>query len=217
VYEEDAVNKLDNRGRVVVGVDGSAGSLAALRFAFDEARRRATGLRVVTAFELPDVWSITYGLSVSATEQEVRDSVLQHTRRVVTEALGDQLTADGAPDVDVAVQGGGAARVLVSAAAGSPLLVVGSRGLGGFRRMLLGSVSLQCVQHAPCPVTVVRSAVDDDHTESLEVDSTAADALAALHAELERRGVVFAMARAKQDLRDQLARAGLIDTIGEDR
>lgn len=52
---------------------------------------------------------------------------------------------------------------------------------------------------------------------NVEVDSTAADALAALRAELERRGVVFAMARVKRDLRDQLANAGLIDTIGEDR
>ena len=52
---------------------------------------------------------------------------------------------------------------------------------------------------------------------NVEVDSTAADTLAALHAECERRGVVFAMARVKQDLRDQLARAGLIDTIGEER
>lgn len=52
---------------------------------------------------------------------------------------------------------------------------------------------------------------------NVEVDSTAADALAALHAELEHRGVVFAMTRIKQDLRDQLARIGLIDTIGQDR
>jgi SulP family sulfate permease len=52
---------------------------------------------------------------------------------------------------------------------------------------------------------------------NVEVDSTAADTLAALHTEFERRGVVFAMARVKQDLRDQLARIGLIDAIGEDR
>ena len=160
------MNEMDSRGRVVVGVDGSAGSLVALRFAFDEAKRRATGLLVVTAYELPDVWSITYGLPVSVSEKEVQDSVLQNTRRVVTDELGDQVTADGAPDVDVAARGGGAGRVLVSAAAGSPLLVVGSRGLGGFRRMLLGSVSLQCVQHAPCPVTVVHSAADGDLAET---------------------------------------------------
>jgi nucleotide-binding universal stress UspA family protein len=172
------VSGSDNRPGVVVGVDGSAGSLAALRFAFDEAKRRATRLLVVTAFELPDVWSITYGLPVSCSVDEIRDNVLQNTRRVVTEALGDQLTADGAPEVDVVALGGAAAHMLVSAAAGGPLLVVGSRGLGGFRRMLLGSVSLQCVQHAPCPVTAVRSAGDSaedhDHSQTPEMDGAPA-------------------------------------------
>jgi nucleotide-binding universal stress UspA family protein len=163
------VSGSDSRPRVVVGVDGSAGSLTALQFAFDEAKRRATGLLVVTAFELPDVWSITYGLPVSCSVDEIRDNVLQNTRRVVTEALGDQLTADGAPKIDVVARGGSAGHVLVSAAAGSPLLVVGSRGLGGFHRMLLGSVSLQCVQHAPCPVTVVHSAAAHDHSQTTEM------------------------------------------------
>ena len=159
----------DSRPRVVVGVDGSAGSLVALQFAFDEAKRRATGLLVVTAFHLPDVWSITYALPVSCTVEEIRDNVLQNTWRVVTETLGDQMTADDAPPIDVVARGGGAAHMLVSAAAGSPLLVVGSRGLGGFHRMLLGSVSLQCVQHAPCPVTVVRSAEDHDRSHTPEM------------------------------------------------
>jgi len=75
------VSGSDNRPRVVVGVDGSAGSLTALQFAFDEAKRRATGLLVVTAFELPDVWSITYGLPVSCSVDEIRGNVLQNTRR----------------------------------------------------------------------------------------------------------------------------------------
>jgi nucleotide-binding universal stress UspA family protein len=163
------VSGSDNRARVVVGVDGSAGSVKALQFAFDEAKRRATGLLVVTAFELPDVWSITYGLPVSCSVDEIRNDILQNTRRVVTEALGNQLAADDAPDVDVVARSGGAAHVLVSAAVGSPLLVVGSRGLGGFQRMLLGSVSLQCVHHAPCPVTVVHSAADHDHPQTPEM------------------------------------------------
>jgi nucleotide-binding universal stress UspA family protein len=150
-----------NSARVVVGVDGSEGSLAALQFAYDEAKHRQTGLLVVSAFDLPAVWSITSALPVSCTGDEIRDNLLHNTQRLVTETLGDQMTSDGAPKVDVVAQVGVAAHVLVSAAAGSPLLVVGSRGLGGFRRMLLGSVSLQCAQHAPCPVTVVRSA--DDH------------------------------------------------------
>jgi nucleotide-binding universal stress UspA family protein len=154
---------------VVVGVDGSAGSLAALQFAFEEVTRRATGLLVVSAFELPDVWSIAYALPVSCSVDEIRDSVLRNTRRLVTETFGDQMTAEGAPKVDVVALGGAAAHVLVSAAAGSPLLVVGSRGLGGFRRMLLGSVSLQCAQHAPCPVTVVRSVEDHNRWQTPEM------------------------------------------------
>lgn len=160
-----------SKGSVVVGVDGSPTSLMALDFAFDEAARRGTGLLVVSAFELPEMWSLTYGLPVSCTVEEIQQSTLQHTRRVVTEALGDQMTADGAPDVEILAEGGSPAHVLVSAAAAvsSPLLVVGSRGLGGFRRMVLGSVSLSCVLHAPCPVTVVRSAADQDHVETSEL------------------------------------------------
>jgi nucleotide-binding universal stress UspA family protein len=163
------VSGSENEGRVVVGVDGSAGSLLALDFAFDEAKRRAIGLLVVTAFELPNIWSMTHGRPVSASVQEVRDNVQQHTRHLLTEALGEQMTAHGAPAVEVMAQGGSAAHVLVSAAAGNPLLVVGNRGLGSFRRILLGSVSLQCVQHAPCPVTVVRWAADDDRSKTPEL------------------------------------------------
>jgi nucleotide-binding universal stress UspA family protein len=158
----------NSSGRVVVGVDGSAGSLTALDFAFDEAKRRGTGLLVVSAYELPDVWSLTYGLPVTCTPEEMQHGVLDNTRRVVAEALGEAMTTDGAPDVEVVARAGPAAQVLVSAAVGSPLLVVGSRGLGGFRRMLLGSVSLACVLHAPCPVAVVRSAPDQDPAEISE-------------------------------------------------
>lgn len=104
-----------NSARVVVGVDGSTGSLAALQFSFDEAKRRATGLLVMTAFELPDLWSMTSALPVSCSVDQVQDNVLQNTRRVVTETLGDQITADGAPKVDVVARGGSAAQVLVSA------------------------------------------------------------------------------------------------------
>jgi nucleotide-binding universal stress UspA family protein len=160
-----------SKGPVVVGVDGSPGSLTALDFAFDEAARRGTGLLVVSAFELPEVWSLTYGLPVSCTVEEIQQNMLQNTRSLVTEALGNRMTAEDAPDVAVLAQGGSPAHVLVSAAAhvDSPLLVVGSRGLGGFRRMVLGSVSLSCVLHAPCPVTVVRSAADQDRVETSEL------------------------------------------------
>lgn len=160
-----------HQGPVVVGVDGSPTSLMALDFAFDEAAHRQTGLLVVSAFDLPEVWSLTYGLPVSCTVEEIQQSMLRHIRRVVTEALGDRMTAAGAPDVELLAEGGSPAHVLVSAAAAvsSPLLVVGSRGLGGFRRMVLGSVSLSCVLHAPCPVTVVRTAAGQDRVETSEL------------------------------------------------
>lgn len=160
-----------SKGPVVVGVDGSPSSLMALDFAFDDARRRDTGLLVVAAFDLPEVWSLTSGLPVSCTVEEIQQNMLQHTRRMVIEALGDRMSADGAPDVEILAEGGSAAHVLVFAAAtsGSPLLVVGNRGRGGFRRMLLGSVGLSCVLHAPCPVTVVRPAADQDRVETSDL------------------------------------------------
>lgn len=142
-------------GRVVVGVDGSAESVAALRFAHEDAGRRDVGLLVVAAFESPEAWSLSYEVPVSNSVEDVREHVLRRTRQVVAETLGVPAQA-GLPPVEVIARLGRPAHVLVSASAGSPLLVVGSRGLGGFRRMLLGSVSMQCVQHALCPVTVVR-------------------------------------------------------------
>lgn len=153
-------------GRVVVGVDGSAGSLAALRFAFDEAARRGTDLLVVAAFESPDLWSASYQVPVSSSLDDVQEQVLASTRRTVAGALGERLAAERVPRIEVTTRPGSPADVLVSASAGSPLLVVGSRGLGGFRRVLLGSVSMQCVQHARCPVTVVRSQGEQDSPQT---------------------------------------------------
>jgi nucleotide-binding universal stress UspA family protein len=96
MHEEVTVGKPDSGGRVVVGVDGSPGSLAALRFAFDEAKRRVTGLLVVSAFEFPDIWSITYGVPVQGSVDEVHDTVVKNTQQALTDTLGDQLSADGA-------------------------------------------------------------------------------------------------------------------------
>jgi nucleotide-binding universal stress UspA family protein len=159
----------ESRGRVVVGVDGSAGSLTALRFAFDEAARQGTGLLVVAAFELPDLWWASYGVPVSNTVDDVRSHVEQTVRSAVAETLKDQVDAPDAPTLEVVARAGNAAEVLLSASDGSPLLVVGNRGLGGFKRMLLGSVSLQCVQHATCPVTVVHSSEERRSTQTADL------------------------------------------------
>ncbi|WP_028927833.1 universal stress protein [Pseudonocardia acaciae] len=144
---------MDTHGTVVVGVDGSEGSLAALRVAVDEARRRSALLRVVTAYEVPTYWALPAGPPTGVTREEIAQDALRAAQAEVDQLLaGDP----AAPKVDVLVAAGPAAKVLVEAAAQADLLVVGHRGRGGFASVLLGSVGLACVLHAPCTVTVVR-------------------------------------------------------------
>jgi nucleotide-binding universal stress UspA family protein len=149
---------MDNeRGRVVVGVDGSAGSRAALVHALQDAARRGAAVDVVAAFEPPEYWVSLYGALVIPIA-EVREGVRRDTERFVqdvTYELAGRLA--GMPPVTVHVVPGGAAAALLRAAEGADLLVVGSRGHGTVGSMLLGSVSLSCALHAPCPVTVVHA------------------------------------------------------------
>jgi nucleotide-binding universal stress UspA family protein len=131
--------------RIVVGVDGSAASKDALRWADRQAKLTGASLEAVTAWSYPT----TYGFPVIANvdwEQGAR-TVLDET---VDEALGKEA------DLTRRVVEGHAARVLTDAAVDADLLVVGSRGHGGFTGLLLGSVSEHVVTHAPCPVVVVR-------------------------------------------------------------
>ena len=148
---------MNEQTRVVVGVDGSAGSQAALRFALEEAAVRETGVRVVSALLPPQYWPEAYGISAPPTVDERKAELRQAARRMVDEVVA------GRPDLAVVpvelheVQGQPAG-VLIEQSRGADLLVVGHRGRGGFASALLGSVGLQCVLHAQCPVTVVRPA-----------------------------------------------------------
>lgn len=135
--------------RIVVGVDGSNSSKNALRWAAREAERVGAALQVVMTWHnpYPDMW-IPH--SPPGTDPlAVTRRALEH---IVKGVLGDH----PAIPVEQSAVEGAPARVLVEAAKGADLLVVGSRGLGGFAEVLLGSVSLHCVSHAPCPVVVVR-------------------------------------------------------------
>jgi nucleotide-binding universal stress UspA family protein len=136
---------------VVVGVDGSPGSVAALRLAIDEAKLRHADVKAVAAWNVPILayesgWTAP-GLDPH-TFEEAAQSALQST---LAELDG---TAAGVSITPV-VRQGQAADVLVAEAHDADLLVVGSRGFGGFRGLLLGSVSQQCAQHAACPVVIV--------------------------------------------------------------
>lgn len=134
--------------RIVVGVDGSEHAVRALRWAVEDARRRGAGLAVVHAVPYP--FNLADPVLIPPPpEHDLRAAGL----KVVDEALAGVEVED--LDVERAAVIGQAASVLCDAAVGAELLVIGSRGLGGFQGLLAGSVTHQAVAHAPCPVVVV--------------------------------------------------------------
>ncbi len=134
--------------RIVVGVDGSDSARAALDWALGEARLRSGQVRLVSAWHYPVVGD-------AAGRAPDREAFGDHARQANAEAL--RRAADAGVEVTGEVTEGHPADVLLQAADGADLLVVGSRGHGGFAGMLLGSVSNHIVQHARCPVLVVRA------------------------------------------------------------
>ncbi|HEY7793667.1 MAG TPA: universal stress protein [Gaiellaceae bacterium] len=144
------------KGLIVVGVDGSESAKAALRFALEEATLRQARLRAV------HTWQFGY-IGVAGIEgfSPVVGADLGDLRRAAEDAL-DAVLHEVAPcGADVAVERhvveGSPATVLIDQSRDADLLVVGSRGHGGFAGLLLGSVSQQCAQHAACPVAIVHA------------------------------------------------------------
>lgn len=139
--------------RVVVGVDGSAESQKALRWAYDEARAHGAELVAVGVRALPPpiVDPPSYGGFGWSTQIVSAQDLVALLDGTVRSVLGED-----AENVRTMVVDGNAAPALIKAAEGADLLVVGSRGHGAFTGMLLGSVSLHAVTHAPGAVTVVR-------------------------------------------------------------
>jgi nucleotide-binding universal stress UspA family protein len=140
---------------IVVGVDHSAGAKAALRFALEEARLRQATLRAIHAI------GASYPILGEELVYPVYSGGLDELRSAAQTALDATLeeVASGADGVEIErrVVEGAAAWVLVDESRDAELLVVGSRGLGGFAGLLLGSVSQQCAHHAACPVVIVRA------------------------------------------------------------
>ena len=131
---------------VVVGVDGSKHSRLALAWAAQEATIRDVGLEVVLAWTL---------LSQPGREQPKPDYGDADARAVLEQLVADTLGDDRPRELVLRPINELAARALIDASEDAALVVVGSRGLGGFRELLLGSVSAQVVRHARCPVVVV--------------------------------------------------------------
>jgi nucleotide-binding universal stress UspA family protein len=143
----------ERHGRVVVGVDGSDASYDALNWAIAEASRRDAQLDVVNAYGFHQYPS-PYGPTVAID----RDQLETSSTSLLDEMVGRAFGTTGAPPraIELIPLSMTAVPGLLESAKDADLLVVGSRGRGSFRGLLLGSVSQQCVHHAPCPVVVVR-------------------------------------------------------------
>ncbi|MEU5214941.1 universal stress protein [Streptomyces sp. NPDC020807] len=137
-------------GRIVVGVDGSEPALKALKWAAAQAALTGDSLEVVTSWEYPASWSTMMpGVPTEFDPEQLAKEILNAS---LEKAL-DPATAAAARRT---VVGGNPAQALVDTAKGATLLVVGDRGYSGFKAAVLGSVSTNVTQHAPCPVVVVR-------------------------------------------------------------
>jgi nucleotide-binding universal stress UspA family protein len=147
-------------GTIVVGIDGSETGRLAAGWASDEARLRGDQLRLVSAWSIP---ATTFLAGETGTTEDLAAELAQGAEEALSAASRE---VDPRLVVETTAVEGQAANVLLEAADGADLLVLGSRGLGGFRGLLLGSVSQQCVAHASCPVVVVRHPAEGGSTSS---------------------------------------------------
>jgi len=137
---------------IIVGIDGSVHSRRALEWAVSEAALRHAPLTVLTVNQaVAGYWGPVVYPSDQDLTRQIRETAQEETDSVLEKA-GEESRP---PSVTVRAVTGLPAEELLSAAAGADMLVVGSRGAGGFKRLLLGSVSTQVTHHAPCPVVVI--------------------------------------------------------------
>jgi nucleotide-binding universal stress UspA family protein len=141
---------------VLVGVDGSAGSVHALRWAATAAALRAVPLRVVHAWTpLPSIYAGYYAYT-----PEENTAVEKAARAVLDGVVAKGVAGCGDVTVDAGLVAGSAAASLIREAAAAQLLVVGARGHEGLAELLLGSTSHRCAHHAPCPVVVIHGDIE---------------------------------------------------------
>jgi nucleotide-binding universal stress UspA family protein len=142
-------------GRIVVGVDGSSASKAALAWAVEQAGLTGASVEAVIAWHYP---IMVGGIPFAPIPVAENADFGAFATKVLSDAIAEMVDPDGPVKVSSVVREGNSAQVLLDAADGAELLVVGSRGHGGFTEALLGSVSQACVHHARCPVVIIRAA-----------------------------------------------------------
>lgn len=151
VAEASSSGRID-RGTWIVGLDGSDCASNALEWAASNVDGRGTSLELVTAWQTPvaGVYPMSSPVTVAIDDTELHDAAA-HDVAEVAARLGERLTLP----VTAALGHGGPAQVLLEASESAAVLVIGSRGRGGFARLLLGSTSTQCATHASVPTIVV--------------------------------------------------------------
>ena len=170
--------ELPDASKWVVGVDGSDCSHHAALWAAANAGGRASEL------QLASTWSVPVSAAMSPMSSLVSDSTIDSIEQATASAVADlvsRLEPSTSVPVTTSVAHGGAAPLLLDAASHSSLLVVGSRGRGGFARLLLGSTSTQCATHSTTPVAVIPATATTARPHSILVASDGSrHALAAL-------------------------------------
>lgn len=139
--------------RIVVGADGSPSSRAAFRWAVQQAELTGATVHAVIAWQYPVA---TGGYAWAPVAVLDSTDLQEAAEKVLADEIGEVVGARSDVRVRPEAIEGSPAQVLLSAAEGADLLVVGSRGHGGFAGALLGSVSQHCVHHAKCPVVIIR-------------------------------------------------------------
>jgi nucleotide-binding universal stress UspA family protein len=146
----------DTRGRIVVGYDGSDAGRRAVRWAADEARTVGCSLELVLAYD-DTVPAMSFGLSnPPAADSPSMERAISRRARDAVQAVAAE-TADAGLAVTATATAGRPGPVLVAAAQGARLLVVGASHHSAFSRVVIGSTVTHCQRHALCPVVVVRT------------------------------------------------------------
>jgi nucleotide-binding universal stress UspA family protein len=162
---------------IVVGVDGSAEAATALAHAAQDAARRGATLRVVSVARMPEVWAVPLGMApptVPVLPGEPPSVARERAQAAVDALFADHPELARHVTVEVVGVSGHPATKLIEQSREAAMLVLGHRGLGGLASAFLGSVGLNCVLHAHCPVLIVRP------TQHVEPSPVSADAGAAV-------------------------------------
>jgi nucleotide-binding universal stress UspA family protein len=165
VAESNSLRRID-RGRWVVGLDGSDGATNALEWAMSNVEGRASTIELVTAWQTPiaGAYPMSSPVTVVIDDTEFHDAAVHDVAEIAAH-VGQRLSVP----VTASVGHGGPAQVLLESSESAALVVIGSRGRGGFARLLLGSTSTQCATHASVPTIVVPGDVEPAAVETIVV------------------------------------------------